>query len=192
MPVSTEIVSNLSGRLLPGYCYLKRNVKKGVIIRHIRDVLTLAVLILLTSLSIGVAEGAEVMEVVTHPEGWTVVSHGRTAKPDYDLVFPQNLVNRLDIVFDLDEWQIMMDDLIYREKYLENLEIVLETAFDPEVMTVRYRYFHDMISPFVIGESGELDGYTLPGCIDEFDAALEELVDHVSRRNLEVKAFLRL
>ena len=86
----------------------------------------------------------------------------------------------------------LMDDPIYREKYLENLEIVLETAFDTEVMTARYRYFHDMISPFVIGENGELDGYTLPGCIYEFDAAREELVDHVSRRNLEVDAFLRL
>ena len=85
-----------------------------------------------------------------------------------------------------------MDDPVYRGKYMENLEFVLETAFDPEVMTVRYRYLHDMISPFVIGENGELADYTLLDSTEEFDAALEDLVDHVSRRNLKVDAFLRL
>ncbi|MCD4848243.1 MAG: CotH kinase family protein [Candidatus Aegiribacteria sp.] len=85
-----------------------------------------------------------------------------------------------------------MDDPVYREKYMENLEHVLETAFDPEDMKDSYLHFHDMISQFVIGENGELEGYSLLECTDEFNEALEELVDHASRRNLEVDAFLRL
>lgn len=103
------------------------------------------------------------------------------------------------LTLDLDDvnrnWPLiryLMDDPIYREKYLENLELVLETAFDPEVITDRYRYLHDLITPFVTGEYGELPGYTLLDSPDEFDAALEDLVNHVSRRNLEVDAFLRL
>ena len=59
-------------------------------------------------------------------------------------------------------------------------------------MTVRYSELHNLIKPFVTGENGELPGYTLLDCPEEFDAALEDLVDHVSRRNLEVDAFLRL
>ncbi len=83
----------------------------GHITRHMCDILRLTLLIMLLMFSTAVAEGAAGEEEVTRPETWTEESHGRTAKPDYDLVFPQDSVNRLDIVFDPGEWQIMMDDM---------------------------------------------------------------------------------
>ncbi len=41
-------------------------------------------------------------------------SHGKNAKPDYDLVFPQDRVNRIDITFDPAAWQNLIDDMTMR------------------------------------------------------------------------------
>ena len=45
------------------------------------------------------------------PEGWTEATHGKNADPDYDEIFPQDEVNRLDIVIDPEDWQMMLDDM---------------------------------------------------------------------------------
>jgi len=45
------------------------------------------------------------------PTDWSAATHSNDADPNYDVVFPENTVQRLDIVLDPDRWQIMLDDM---------------------------------------------------------------------------------
>ncbi|SET99343.1 CotH kinase family protein [Stigmatella erecta] len=45
------------------------------------------------------------------PDGWTDATHGKNAKPAYDVVFPQGQVNRMDITVAPEDWQAMQDDM---------------------------------------------------------------------------------
>lgn len=47
----------------------------------------------------------------TRPEGWGEVSHSNSADPDYDVVFPQDEVNILNITISPENWQAMLDDM---------------------------------------------------------------------------------
>ncbi|MBU1534982.1 CotH kinase family protein, partial [Myxococcota bacterium] len=49
---------------------------------------------------------------------WTELTHGNSADPDYDVVFPKDQVLRLDITIAPDQWELMQDDL---EENLGNL-----------------------------------------------------------------------
>lgn len=42
---------------------------------------------------------------------WTELTHGSTTSPNYDVVFNQNEVIRIDIKIDADDWQTMQEDL---------------------------------------------------------------------------------
>ncbi len=86
--------------------------------------------------------------------------------------------------------RFLMDDQVYRNKYQENLELVLEIAFAPDIMTETYQRFHGLISPFVTGDSGEHPGYTLLTDEDEFNASVDVLVEHIQGRYSDVMAFL--
>lgn len=44
-------------------------------------------------------------------EDWTAETHGPNATPNYDVVFNQNAVQRLDFVVDADYWTAMQEDL---------------------------------------------------------------------------------
>jgi len=48
---------------------------------------------------------------VDHPDNWNEASHGNSAEPDYETVFPQDEVNRLDITISPENWQAMLDDM---------------------------------------------------------------------------------
>jgi hypothetical protein len=48
---------------------------------------------------------------IERPEGWTEETHGKDADPNYDVVFPQDEVNRIDVIIDPDDWQAMLDDM---------------------------------------------------------------------------------
>ena len=45
------------------------------------------------------------------PAGWGLETHSNSVDPDYDVVFPQDAVNRIDITISPENWQIMLDDL---------------------------------------------------------------------------------
>lgn len=63
------------------------------------------------------SEGAEVTDAETsdnasdRPEGWTEASHGDDVDPDYDTVFPQDEVNRMDITLTEENWAAMLADM---------------------------------------------------------------------------------
>lgn len=48
---------------------------------------------------------------VTRPEGWSTLSHGSDADPNYDVVFEQGRVMRIDFVIAPEDWMSMLDDL---------------------------------------------------------------------------------
>ncbi|MDY0020270.1 MAG: CotH kinase family protein [Anaerolineae bacterium] len=48
---------------------------------------------------------------VARPEGWSEESHGKSADPAYDVVFPQDEVNRLDITISAANWEAMLEDM---------------------------------------------------------------------------------
>jgi hypothetical protein len=51
------------------------------------------------------------------PVGWEARTHDRDATPDYQVVFPEDKVNRLDITITSEAWKAMQDDMteIYGE-----------------------------------------------------------------------------
>jgi spore coat protein CotH len=42
---------------------------------------------------------------------WSTYSHSNDADPDYDIVFPQDKVNRIDLVLTSTNWDVMIDDM---------------------------------------------------------------------------------
>ncbi len=56
-------------------------------------------------------------EAIERPEGWDEATHGKDTDPDYETVFPQDEVNRIDITISAENWQVMLDDMT--EKYGE-------------------------------------------------------------------------
>jgi spore coat protein H len=56
-------------------------------------------------------------EETERPEGWDETTHGKETDPDYETVFPQDEVNRIDITISAENWQVMQEDMT--EKYGE-------------------------------------------------------------------------
>ncbi|MCO5185246.1 MAG: CotH kinase family protein [Anaerolineae bacterium] len=48
---------------------------------------------------------------VARPEGWNDATHSNSAEPNYDVVFPDDEVNRIDITISAENWQLMLDDM---------------------------------------------------------------------------------
>lgn len=61
--------------------------------------------------SLGEAQDASDDGEVTRPDGWSEETHGSSADPNYEVVFPQDEVNRIDITITSDNWQAMLDDM---------------------------------------------------------------------------------
>ncbi len=55
-------------------------------------------------------ESSETDEI-ERPSGWSEDSHDKSADPDYDVVFPDDEVNRLDITISAENWAAMMADM---------------------------------------------------------------------------------
>ncbi len=45
------------------------------------------------------------------PIGWGMETHSKEAEPNYEVVFPQDSVNRIKITITADNWKVMMDDM---------------------------------------------------------------------------------
>jgi spore coat protein H len=92
-----------------------------------------------------------------------------------------------------DSWPLiryLADDPVYYAKYQNYIEMVVETSFDPSKMEETYRYYHSLIEPYVTGSNGEIAGYTHLDDPENFDTALDELIEHVYARKEAVMEFL--
>jgi hypothetical protein len=70
----------------------------------------------------------------------------------------------------------------YQETYRQYVAEVAAGAFEPSRMAEIYQYYHDLIAPYVTGESGEQAGYSHLSSPDAFDAALQTLITHAQAR----------
>lgn len=51
------------------------------------------------------------VSAASRPEGWTEETHGKKAKPNYSLLFPEDKVNRIDIIISPENYRRMENDV---------------------------------------------------------------------------------
>lgn len=59
----------------------------------------------------GISNLAVSPTALTRPEGWREESHGKSAIPNYDILFQEGVVKRIDLVFAPEDWQAMLSDM---------------------------------------------------------------------------------
>ena len=84
----------------------------------------------------------------------------------------------------------LIDDPVYHAKYVEYVEETITTTFFPDRMRPIYKAAHDMIRPYVVGDEGEVSGYTLMRDKADFDNGLDYLNDHVQNRLKAAQRFI--
>jgi hypothetical protein len=92
-----------------------------------------------------------------------------------------------------DGWPLirfLLDDPIYRARYHRFLLQVIEREYTPAIYTEAFRSARDLIEPYVTGPEGEQPGHTFLSTPDAFAEAVEALVEHVTNRQGEVRAYL--
>ncbi len=84
----------------------------------------------------------------------------------------------------------ILDDQEWMEEYKLNISGFIADVFYAEKMTPVYEKYQSLISEFVIGESGELSGYSFLNNDNDFNSAIEYLKQHVSERKTLAQQFL--
>lgn len=106
-------------------------------------------------------------------------------------MFSQSLSLGMDEVGE--EWPLirfLLDDPTYKERYTQFVAQAVELEYTPADMGPRFTAAHELIAPYVIGEEGELPGYTFVESDAAFTDALDGLLQHVEQRQQEVAEFL--
>lgn len=106
-------------------------------------------------------------------------------------MFGQSLSLGMDEVDE--EWPLirfLLDDPTYRERYEQFVAQAAEIEYTPADMGPRFTAAHEMIAPYVIGDEGELPGYTFVESDAAFTGALDGLLQHVEQRQQDVAEFL--
>lgn len=92
-----------------------------------------------------------------------------------------------------DTWPLiryLIDDPVYHAIYVKYVGETIATTFYPDRMRPIYKAAHDMIRPYVVGDEGEVSGYTLLRNKADFDEGLEYLNQHVQSRLEAAQAFI--
>ena len=61
--------------------------------------------------SVAAAVADEDEEEIARPDGWSEETHGKSADPNYEVVFPSGEINTMTITIEPEEWQAMLDDM---------------------------------------------------------------------------------
>lgn len=91
-------------------------------------------------------------------------------------------IDLTDVTSDWPLIRYLMDDPVYHELYVTYVGETINSAFEPSKMEATYVALHELIAPYVVGENGETEGYTLLSSPDDFEASVDELIDHVNQR----------
>jgi spore coat protein H len=83
----------------------------------------------------------------------------------------------------------LANDDQYLERYKYYMLQFCEDVFDPESMTSLYGKYYDLLKEFAYAE---ISGYSFLRSDADFDAGVEELINHVSARNNAMESFLEL
>lgn len=84
----------------------------------------------------------------------------------------------------------LMDDPVYHEKYVSAVEAVITDVFNPDRMNTIYTRNHELISPYVVGENGEQEGYTHLKSSEDFATSLDLLISHTASQYEAAQKFL--
>ncbi len=92
-----------------------------------------------------------------------------------------------------DQWPLiryLIDDPVYHAIYVKYVDETIRKTFYPFRMRPIYKAAHDMIRPYVVGDEGEVEGYTVLSNPDAFDRGLTNLNRHVQRRVRAARTFI--
>lgn len=115
---------------------------------------------------------------------------GRGGGPGGPGGFTNDSLNQASVSNNWPLIRYLMDDPTYYERYVAYVAATAEGAFAPERMIAIYQKYHAMVAPYVVGENGEVTGYSFLTSAAAFDASLTELITHVNQRYAAVQAFL--
>lgn len=93
-----------------------------------------------------------------------------------------------------DRWPLiryLMDDPVYHAMYVDILANVVESSFNTTELAEQFDKYHDLIESSVIGPDGEHEGYTYLTDDSDFDAAYEELKEHINSQYAEAIEYLQ-
>jgi hypothetical protein len=86
--------------------------------------------------------------------------------------------------------RFLMDDPVYHAEYVKNVEAVVSGAFEPEMISARYQELHDLISPYVVGSTGEINGFSHLVSDAAFENSVSVMIDHAFDRYQTVQDYL--
>jgi spore coat protein H len=84
----------------------------------------------------------------------------------------------------------ILDDEIWMQEYESNVLDFVNELFYPERMIPMYEDYIELLSEFVVGDSGEESGYTFLNSDSDFSSATDFLKQHVSNRKTLAEEFL--
>ena len=84
-----------------------------MITKKSKFVLLFMLTVLFTNCNEDITSVYEEIEYITNLNisDWSDETHGKSANPNYDMVFPQNKANRLDLVISNNNWKVMLADM---------------------------------------------------------------------------------
>lgn len=115
---------------------------------------------------------------------------------DHNMSLMDGLMGSTDpLLADVDEeWPLIrltLDDPTWAATYRAYLAEALEGAYEVETFEANAEAWRALLEPYVVGDQGEREGYTFVGDEATWDAAYEDLYEHVESRRAEVEAALQ-
>lgn len=92
-----------------------------------------------------------------------------------------------------DNWPLisfLMADPVYHDLYVQYVDETINGAFEPGKMAATYQALHDLITPYVVGENGEIEGYSFLSSPEAFENSVVVLAEHAIQRYAEAQTFL--
>jgi spore coat protein H len=84
----------------------------------------------------------------------------------------------------------LMDDPEYHALYVSYMQEFVDKVFVPDELVDRLTVLHEMIAPYVVGENGEVEGYTYLSSESAFEESLAGLIEHVNERHALAQDYL--
>jgi spore coat protein H len=75
-----------------------------------------------------------------------------------------------------------MDDPEYHALYVSAMQGFVDEVFVPDELADRLTALHELIAPYVVGDNGEVEGYTYLDSESAFEDSLPGLIAYVEER----------